>query len=76
LKTSIYQKLNDLIAEHYLVMIEQKDGIIYHLVDHWKHLNWQRKSERVPIGRGQISDKKFEYLTHPFPIKLQRTKFN
>lgn len=55
-------------------MIEQKNDIVYLLVDHWKYLDWLKQPEREPIGRGRISNNRFEYLTHPFPIH-QRTKF-
>lgn len=72
MKASIREKLNCLIAQFPCVMIEQKNDIVYLLVDHWKYLDW-KKAEREMIGKGKVSDKRFEYLTHPFIP--QRTKF-
>lgn len=60
------RKLNALIDKHYLVMIEQVDGRIYHLKDHHKYLNWKRDSPRVLYCKGRISENQFEYLTHKF----------
>lgn len=74
-KSSIWQRINRHISKFSCVMIEQVDGKVYLLKEHWRYLNWQRSAERVLLGKGRISTNRFEYLTHEFPI-YKRTKFH
>lgn len=67
-------ELNKIIAVFPFVMIEQKNGKIYHLKEHWKYLNWKQHAERAFVCNGSISNNRYEYLTEPFR-KLRRTKF-
>lgn len=71
---TIYEKINQILAPFPFVMIEQKDGKIYHLKDHWTYLIPQRQAKRVLIGTGRIGPGDFIYITHPFHC-YKRTKF-
>ena len=73
---SIQERLNRHISKFPCVLIEQKDGLIYLLIEHWRYLRPRQQAPRILLGKGQISSNKFEYLTDEFPIVLKRTKFS
>lgn len=76
--SELIDKINDLIDEHFLIMIEQKDGKVFFLRDHWKYLRWNLKATRELIGEGRINLDRFVYLTKKIPIilrPLKRTRF-
>jgi hypothetical protein len=68
--TELRQQLNKLISEFPCVMIEQKDGKVYLLKEHWKYLRWSA-AKRVLIGKGKISENRFEYLTEKFRVRTK-----
>lgn len=73
MKQTVQQRLNILIEKFPCVMIEQKNGVVYLLKEHWKHLDWRKNAERVLIGKGSVSERQFEYLTKKF-TSFKRTK--
>jgi hypothetical protein len=64
MRDSVIQRLNKIIAAFPCVMIEQKEGRVYHLFEHWTHVQPKRTAKRVLIGKGRISNNQFEYITH------------
>lgn len=74
LMEAFIQKINQLLDEHFLIMLEQKSGKIYLLKEHWRYLNWKKHSPRVLIGEGQLNKENYVYLTHKIST-LRRTKF-
>lgn len=73
-KASIKERLNKIISGFHCVMIEQRDGKVYLVKEHWRYLNWKRDAKRELLGEGQISNNRFEYLTKEFLILKRRTK--
>lgn len=71
MKETIQQQINKLFFIYPCVMIEQKDGRVYLLKEHWRYLNWKRDAEQVLIGKGQISNQQYEYLTKVFFIRTK-----
>lgn len=73
---SIYERLNRHISEFHCVLIEQVDGNVYLLKEHWKYLKPKIQAERILLGKGRISSKQYEYLTHEFPCFKRQSKPN
>lgn len=74
MSSTIWQRLNRHITKFPFVLIEQKEGKVYLLEEHWKYLNPYQDAKRALLGTGKISNDRFEYLNDLFPI-LKRTKW-
>lgn len=62
----VKQLIERLIDTHFCVMVEFLDGNVYHLVDHWKYLDF-RDSQRELICQSvkpntRLLDDKYLYL--------------
>jgi len=68
----IHERLNRHLSQFHCLLIEHKDGCVYILKEHWKYLRPFRDAERVKVGKGQISENQFEYLTKEFKPTRKR----
>lgn len=66
----IHERLNRHLSQFHCLLIEHKDGCVYILKEHWKYLKPFKDAERIKIGKGQISENQFEYLSEELkPIR-------
>lgn len=58
----VKQEINRLLKQEFCLMIEHRDGKVYWLRHHWKHIEWKRDAQRVLLGKSKLPNQ-YQYLT-------------